>query len=57
MFHFVCVPVFCSDVDPQRLMCVIVPDACDNLSQHVCVLLCVTSVLSHNHCVTPSAIR
>ena len=41
MFHFVCVPVFCSYVDPQRLMCVIPPDACDSLSQHVCVSFCV----------------
>ena len=57
MFHFVCVPVFCSYVDPQRLMCVIAPDACDSLSRHVCVSLCVTSVLSHDHCVKPSAIR
>ena len=57
MFHFVCVPVFFSYVDHQRLMSVIAPDACDSLYQHVCVFLCVTSVLSHNHCVEPSAIR
>ena len=29
--------VTCSYVDPQRLMCVIAPDACDSLPQHVCM--------------------